>query len=257
MSPAPQFGHISRPPGPATPHLQPIGADEEGMSATVALRHQERVVSATRPWRGSRLAESARLATPEVRHRARAIDDEGPGTEVVTETRVVHPMVTVARLWLGVLSIFALIVFLGLVAIILGAWAFGFRPVVVTSGSMSPVVRTGDIVITKPVHMEDKVGNQTVIDFEDPATDQRHLHRIIEVTGSGYRTKGDANADPDPQVVPKDHVHGAGFILAPYVGYLPMWVDQRAWRELAVAAAILVALATMSKRRWMWAGEAR
>lgn len=227
------------------------------MSTAVALRHQARPVDSTRQWNGARLAAASRLNTPSIRQVAREAGDAGPGTTVSLTESQVHPMMVVARLWLGVLSIFALIVFLGLVLIILGAWAVGYRPVVVTSGSMEPAVRTGDVVITKPVGMDDEVGDQTVIDFEDPATAERHLHRVIEVTPDGYRTKGDANADADPQIVPQDHVHGAGFVLAPYVGFLPIWVQERAWAPLATAAVALIALALMSRQTWMWAGERR
>ena len=227
------------------------------MSTVVALRHQERAVVATRLWTGRRLADASRLATPSVHHRQRAATDPGPGVEVAPQAEGRHTLAMVARMWLGVLAIFALIVFLGLVLIILGAAVLGFRPVVVTSGSMSPVVRTGDIVITKKVGLHDEVGNQTVIDFQDPATADRHIHRVIEVTDDGYRTKGDANPTPDPQIVPQDHVRGAGFVLAPYVGYLPLWLDRHEWRPLLLVAAILVALSVMARRSWMWGAEAR
>ena len=227
------------------------------MSATVALRHQARPVASTRQWTAGRLAEASRLHTPEVRHLARQVGDPAEGTPLVTVHHEVGTWQVVTRLWLGVLSIFALIVFGGLIVIILGAWAFGFRPVVVTSGSMEPVVRTGDVVITKPVGMRDDVGDQTVIDFEDPATSDRHLHRVVEVTPDGYRTKGDANADADPQIVPQDHVHGAGFVLAPYVRYLPIWIDERQWTPLAICTLTLIVLSTMSRKAWMWAGERR
>lgn len=239
------------------PHLPGGGADGSPMTATVALRHQERPLGATRAWTGSRLAETSRLAKPALRQVRRLTDEDGPGTEIEVVHHEQHALLVVARLWLGVLSIFALIVFLGLILVILGAWAFGFQPVVVTSGSMSPTVRTGDVVITKPVGIGDKVGNQTVINFDDPATLERRLHRVIEVTPQGYRTKGDANADPDPQLVPQDHVEGAGFILAPFVGYLAVWAQEGDWAPLAGAGLILVSLAVMSRRSWMWAGGQR
>lgn len=226
------------------------------MSGTVALRHVERRTGETRPWTGLRLADGARLRAPNVRRVARELGDPSPGVAIVPTTSRAGTWSTVARLWLGVLSIFSLIVFLGLVIIILGAWAIGYRPVVVTSGSMEPTVRTGDIVITRPVDMDDKVGDQTVIDFDDPATADRRLHRVIEVTPEGYRTKGDANEDADAQLVPQDHVHGAGFMLAPFVGYLPVWVQEGRWAAVGAAGLVLIALATMSRRAWMWAGEA-
>jgi signal peptidase I len=227
------------------------------MSATVALRHQARTAPTARLRRASRLAEEARLTVPPPRHRARAVDEDGNGREIVLTRRERAPMAVVARLWLGVLSIFALIVFLGLVAIILGAWAFGLRPVVVTSGSMDPGIRTGDVVITRPIDAGDELGAQTVVDFDDPVTDERVLHRVIEVTPDGYRTKGDANPDPDPELVPAHRVHGAGLVLAPYVGYVAVWVQERAWLQLALLGTGLVALATMSRRAWMWEADPR
>lgn len=225
------------------------------MSAVVALRHEERPVTGTRRWTASQLASTSRLGTPTVRHLARRMGDHGPGVEIVADVHQPNALAVVARLWLGVLSIFLLIVFLGLTVIILGAWAFGYRPVVVTSGSMEPSVRTGDVVITKPVDVGDEVGDQTVIDFDDPATMDRRLHRVIEVTDSGYRTKGDANATVDPQEVPPDHVHGAGFVLAPFVGYVPLWVQQGEWPKVAAVGGAVVALAVMSRRRWMWGAQ--
>lgn len=222
------------------------------MPTAVALQHQDRLVTEARPWRANQLAATARLTTLGVRHRRRDVHDEGPGTEVALVRTRPSTAATVARQWSGVLAIFGLIVVVGLVVVILGAWAFGYRPVVVTSGSMEPVVRTGDVVITKPTDVDDDLGDQTVIDFIDPATDERRLHRVIEVTRAGYRTKGDANQSPDPQLVPPDHVRGAGFILAPYVGYVTIWTDRGEWGRLAAAAAVLLALSAMSTRRWMW-----
>jgi signal peptidase len=227
------------------------------MSATLALRHQERRVDGTRPWLASRLADEARLGRPTLRQVRRAVDDPGSGTVIEASGSEAHPLHVVVRLWLGVLAIFGLIVFAGLVLIILGAWAFGFRPVVVTSGSMEPSVRTGDVVITRHIGMDDKVGTQTVINFEDPVTTEEHIHRVVEVTDAGYRTKGDANQTPDAALVPQDHVDGAGVMLAPYVGYLPLWIQQRAWAPLGVCTAILLALFLLSRRRWMWGAERR
>jgi signal peptidase I len=227
------------------------------MSATVALRHQACSAPTARLRRASRLAEEARLPKSPLRHRARAVGEEGAGREIRVASREQAPLAVVARLWLGVLAIFTLIVFLGLAAIVLGAWAFGFRPVVVTSGSMDPVIRTGDVVITRPVEADQELGSQTVIDFDDPVTDDRMLHRVIEVTPDGYRTKGDANPNPDPELVPSYRVHGAGLVLAPYVGYVAVWVQERAWPQLSVLAAALVALAAMSRRAWMWETRVR
>lgn len=227
----------------------------DDMTAPVAIRHQSRVAVEPRLRRGSQLAASARLPRPVLAHVRRTRGELGPGTPVVLVEQTTHPLAVVARLWFGVLAVFTLIVVVGLAAFVLVAWALGFRPVVVTSGSMAPLVRTGDIVITRSVDPDTALGDQTVVDFDDPATEERRLHRIVEVTDAGYRTKGDANATADPQVVSPERIHGAGLVLAPYIGYLPLWMQERAWPQLAAAAATLLALAVMSRRAWMWRSE--
>lgn len=227
------------------------------MSNAVALRHEVRPLGDARAWSGSALSTEARLSAPGVRHVRRRPNDAEEETAWSPRSAEVHPLSIVVRLWVGVVSLFALIVLVGLVTIVLGAWAVGYRPVVVTSGSMAPTVRTGDVVITRPVDVGDELGDQTVIDFDDPATAERRLHRVIEVTDRGYRTKGDANADADVEVVPPDHVHGAGFVLAPFVGYLPLWADEGRWDLLVGSGATVVALVALSRRGWMWKGVDR
>lgn len=225
------------------------------MTAPVAIRHQSRVAVEPRLRRGSRLAESARLPRPVLEHVRRTRGELGRGTQVAHVEHAPNPLAVVARLWFGVLAIFTLIVVVGLAAFVLVAWALGFRPVVVTSGSMAPMVRTGDIVITRSVDPDTALGDQTVVDFDDPATEERRLHRIIEVTDEGYRTKGDANPTADPQVVSPERIHGAGLVLAPYIGYLPLWMQERAWPQLLASAAALLALGAMSRRAWMWRSD--
>jgi signal peptidase len=96
---------------------------------------------------------------------------------------------------------------LGLVLAALGA-AFlgGWRLDVVTSDSMAPELPKDSLAVTSPVRAR-AVQKDDVVAFRDPL-DRSHivLHRVIKVVGRGenlaFRTQGDANAKPDPVLVP-------------------------------------------------------
>jgi signal peptidase I len=76
----------------------------------------------------------------------------------------------------------------------------GFAPVL--SPSMEPAFRPGDLVITRPEPAADIAVGQVLALPVPGAPGQRYVHRIISVSESdGYpviRTKGDANATPEP-----------------------------------------------------------
>lgn len=94
---------------------------------------------------------------------------------------------------------------------------------VVLSGSMVPFFKPGDVIFVKDAppgsfHEGDvltfrvKAGSTTLV-----------THRIVEVLHDGdsirYRTKGDANEDPDPFVVKQDMVVGKYAFQIPWWGY--------------------------------------
>ena len=92
---------------------------------------------------------------------------------------------------------------------------FGHPVMVVLSGSMTPVIRTGDLVIDNPVTAEGAsnlhVGQ--IISFRSaPGSSTIFTHRIVGVTTTGgtvsYITKGDANNAPDADPRPAKYVIG-------------------------------------------------
>ena len=104
----------------------------------------------------------------------------------------------------------------------------GWTPAVVASGSMSPAVRTGDVVIVSPPS-PDRLVPGSVITFEKPGRPGRPvLHRIIGVTGNGQLvTKGDANPVPDPTPVSPASVTGSARLRVPYAGLPGLWWLER------------------------------
>jgi signal peptidase len=91
---------------------------------------------------------------------------------------------------------------------------------VIMSGSMEPAIPVGSIVIIKKVNPEDvKVGD--IIAFK--GSESTILHRVIDKVVEGgsfyFRTKGDANEDPDPWIVKPEDICGALMLRIPYYGY--------------------------------------
>jgi signal peptidase I len=221
-------------------------------SIALAREHREFVVPLRRGADG--VAGDGPLsmpAGPTIHRFRRQIGEAGPGVAVEVPKEVA-PWRLVVRLWVGVTALFLLIVVLGLAGITLGMWAFGYKPVVVTSGSMEPTIHVGDVVVTNHVSPTTKLGVQTIIDFKDPAGPGHHLHRIIEVTPQGYRTKGDANQSADSTIVPRQNVDGTGLVLAPYIGSFAVWVHDGDWPPLVVSGLVLFGAAVVCRRRWMW-----
>ncbi|MHC1636423.1 MAG: signal peptidase I [Candidatus Methanospirareceae archaeon] len=78
--------------------------------------------------------------------------------------------------------------------------------VAITSDSMQPTFKRGDLVLMQRISTSPKVGD--IIMFERPEYMLPITHRVIAVTEWGARTKGDARLRADPWVVPKNEIMG-------------------------------------------------
>lgn len=97
---------------------------------------------------------------------------------------------------------------------------------VVMSGSMEPAIPVGSIVVVKRVDADDvEVGDIIAFQMGESKTLHRVVDKVFDVGffegGSFYfRTKGDANEDPDPWIVRPEQVSGALLLTIPYYGRL-------------------------------------
>lgn len=106
-----------------------------------------------------------------------------------------------ARAVLDVTATLGVVCALAAVALLLVGW----RPVVLVSGSMSPTMPTGSLVLTRPVPAaEVRVGD--VVTVPVPGTDARVTHRVTGLTaedGATWATlRGDANETDDAAAYP-------------------------------------------------------
>lgn len=116
-----------------------------------------------------------------------------------------------------VLAIFLITIAIGVAYIAIPV--FGNNALIVRSGSMSPTIDVGSVVVVRESSY--KVGD--IIAFKSNS-DKEILttHRIIEKVVDGdkilYKTQGDANKTPDETLVYQENILGKTSYIIPYVG---------------------------------------
>ncbi len=126
-------------------------------------------------------------------------------------------------------------------------YAAGWHTTLVTSGSMEPAVRTGDLVVITPLDPETvRTGDLrgAVLQFRDPVRPERlMLHRVVGREGGALVTRGDNNADRDYAPVPAENVRGVARLRVPYAGLPMLWLQTRQAVPLAALALVILVLA--------------
>jgi signal peptidase len=108
----------------------------------------------------------------------------------------------------------------------------GYRPLIVLSGSMKPVMPVGSVVVSKSVDAASvKVGDiVTYAQASDPTgkTSPFITHRVAKViqgtSGLSFVTKGDANNTDDQNPVPASRIVGRVVLIMPSVGRVTQFV---------------------------------
>lgn len=97
---------------------------------------------------------------------------------------------------------------------------FGYANVMVISGSMSPVLNVDDLVF---IHQQDSYNVNDVITYR-LETGSYVTHRIMEIKGSEFITKGDANNTIDDWKVSSDQIKGKVVFSVPKIGVMVNWI---------------------------------
>ena len=101
--------------------------------------------------------------------------------------------------------------------------ATGGATFVVGGGSMDPTIPIGSLVIVTPAAPRDlSVGDVVSVKVgEQQAVFTHRITRLVSrADGLWLETKGDANAQPDPSIVPAASVIGREAVNVPYAGYV-------------------------------------
>jgi signal peptidase len=169
---------------------------------------------------------------------------------------------TVAGFILAVIALLAIVVAIGTHFSSNGQLGLLGHPVMsVLSGSMAPVIRTGDLVVDNKLTATQaanlRVGQ--IMSFRAaPGSPQIFTHRIVGVVplpngAVGYVTKGDANDSRDGPVTPSTNVVGLFKSKIPSGGYILNALHRPLVLGLIIASPILWLL---SEPLWRWAREA-
>ncbi len=165
------------------------------------------------------------------------------------------------RFYAGLVALVGIIVFAALAIIALLPMVLpGATSASITSGSMMPKLRPGDVVIATD-RGDDPVAIGTIVVFEEPRRGGLVTHRVVGINPDGsYVTKGDANGVVDPAPVPAENVRGAGRWVVPYVGLPSVWLNEGRWLPLlltilAIAAAVWLVRYAVDVRFDPWSNE--
>lgn len=131
----------------------------------------------------------------------------------------------------------ALGLLLGLVGVgLIATQFFGWRIATIQSGSMEPSLHRGDLVISRPTQLSTLRTGDVILFEQGTGTRILIAHRIANVlefnttihnerTGEDtksvsrlFRTRGDANVEPDADLVGQDAIQGRIILTIPSVG---------------------------------------
>ncbi len=110
------------------------------------------------------------------------------------------------------------------------ALLFNGPTVVITSGSMAPLIDVGDVVAT--VAPDDELDDGAIITYTRNGS--RVTHRLLGIEGGLATTMGDANASPDSMPVPVASIEGQLRLVVPFAGLPRYWWQAGRWVTLGL-----------------------
>ena len=132
--------------------------------------------------------------------------------------------------------------------------AIGYRSFTMRSGSMTPTLDVGDVVVTEPIAPPAaRVGQ--IVAFPDPEGSGRLFsHRVQSIRTDGdvvhFVTRGDANTSTERWSVPAGGTIGRVVYRVPKIGYALVWTGTPPGRIALIAIPAL--LLCWTALRWIW-----
>lgn len=126
----------------------------------------------------------------------------------------------------------------------------------VLSGSMEPVIHTGDVIIVRPITPADEVKEGDIITFRTKEEASTLItHRVmgtVSVNGkpAAYVTKGDANNSEDVSTVARDQILGLYQWRVPYFGYVATFLRKPVGVILVVILPGLTLIGLELRKIW-------
>lgn len=149
----------------------------------------------------------------------------------------------------------ALVASVVLLAALAVAPLLGYRPLVVRSDSMSPAIRTGDVIVTKVIRARAAAPGD-IVTFNDPSRGGRLVtHRVVERESAAgllhFVTRGDVNGAEEQWSVPASGRIGEYRARIPGFGFT-VGLFTTPWARVA-ALSLFAAIASAVALRRIWA----
>ncbi|WP_309103838.1 S26 family signal peptidase [Microbacterium sp.] len=135
----------------------------------------------------------------------------------------------------------------------------GLTGTVVQSGSMMPHIRTGDIVLSRPLPAQASTPMGHVVTFAaapGSATLGTRLHRIVGSNpDDSLITAGDANRDMDSAPLERTDIIAVATLLIPWIGLPAFWLQHglilpfAGWVAVTLLALIIEFLSTRDEKK--------
>ena len=132
-----------------------------------------------------------------------------------------------------------------------------FKLKIVLSGSMEPIIKTGSIVVVKPLSTSSgqadyKIGD--IITFQTAINKELITHRIYDIKVVGneprYITKGDANNAPDQREIIQREIIGKLLFSLPYLGYVVDFAQKPLGFSLIIILPAIAIVSDEVKKIW-------
>jgi signal peptidase I len=187
----------------------------------------------------------SRIVVPRVRHRDGIPHNPGipPMAKRILRRRTVH-------LLANLIMTVALLFTIGWAA----AAVTGHRVLVVSSGSMQPALRTGDLILSRSTSPA-TIRPGEIITFRLPGQPRQLItHRVVEIrrVENEYQvvTKGDANQGIEQWTVAADGMVGRTVLSVRGPGTFFLWVQGAPFRTAVIVLVDLVLAGVLL--RWIW-----
>ncbi|AQM59011.1 signal peptidase I [Clostridium baratii] len=125
--------------------------------------------------------------------------------------------------------VIAIVFIFMVISILSNLGLLGYKFYDVLTGSMSPTINPGSLIIVKEIdNSEVKAGD--IITFKGTSTSNLTTHRVVEVIEKDnnikFQTKGDANDVLDPMLVDGNLLVGKVVFNVPYMGKVMSFINQ-------------------------------
>ncbi len=141
------------------------------------------------------------------------------------ESNKINRVYFLARILSSALFIILLLLILAMAV----PYAFGLRPFVVLSNSMSKTIESGSVVYVKKAVFEDIKVSDIATFQSKKDTSKNFTHRIVSIDTQKktFVTKGDANRTADPVAIGADQLVGKVVFVISYAGLPAMLLKNK------------------------------